>query len=106
MTLTHVEPLQPQTSQSLKRYLPVTGVVHHVAHFFLGQHESVLQGKIQLRRVWVVLREVVSAQVLLHLILHVEWQPVLEEATDLPTVLAVAITDRKEVTVLQAHDVR
>jgi hypothetical protein len=48
----------------------------------------------------------VCSQVLLHLVLDMEGESVLEETTYLSAVLAVAITDRKEVTVLESHDVR
>lgn len=46
------------------------------------------------------------SQVLLHLVLDMEGESVLEETTYLSAVLAVAITDGKEVTVLESHDVR
>lgn len=45
------------------------------------------------------------AQVLLHLILHVERKSVLQETADFSAVLSVAITDREEVAVLETHDV-
>ena len=41
----------------------------------------------------VVLGEIVAAQVLLHLVLDVEGQPVLQEATHFPSILAVAVAN-------------
>lgn len=53
-----------------------------------------------------ILFEVVAAQLLLHLVLHVERQSVLEQAGDLATILTVTVAHREKVAVLEAHNVR
>ena len=47
-----------------------------------------------------------SAQMLFHLVLDVERQTMLEKAADLPSIGPMAIADRKEMAMLQPHDVR
>ena len=107
ITLTHVEPLNQRQSETIGvKNLPVAGVLHHVAHFFLAVFESFTQALIDQALVGVFFGEVIIGQVLLHLVLDMEWKSVLQETTHFPAILAVAIAHRKEVAMLQAHYVR
>ena len=108
MTLTQVDPLQnkKQNNYKTREYLPVACVLHHVDDFILGVLKGFRETLVHQVLVGVVFVEVVVRQVLLHLVFHVEWQSVLEQTTHLPTVLAVAVTNREEVAMLETHDVR
>lgn len=71
----------------------------------MADSESLLETVEDLAGGWVFF-EVVTAELLLHIVLHVERQSMLEEARDLATILTMAIAHAEEVAVLEAHDVR
>ena len=78
----------------------------HSFNFLLGNHKCFLES-IEHFLAWRVLfAKVVATKLLLHLVLHVEGQPVLEETADLAAILTVTIADGEEVAMFQAHDVR
>lgn len=86
-------------------YLPVSGVLHHVDHLLLRIIKSVSETLEQQALVRVFFGEIVVWQVLLHLGLHMEWKSVLQEPTHFSAVLAVAIADGEEVTMLEPKNV-
>ena len=87
----------------LKIYLPISGVLLHALDFFLWDEESLLEGIKHFLARWILLREIVRTKLLLHLVLNVERKSVFQQSAYLSTVLAVAIANREEVTVFQAH---
>ena len=75
-----------------------------MAHLLLTNVKCLLEGLVDMRRVWIFLGEVVMSEVLFHLVLDVERQPMLQEARHLPTVLTMAVTYREKVAVFETHD--
>ena len=110
-TLTQVDPLRElknkmMKKEMLKSNLPVSRIMLHAFNFFLGYLECFVQGIEYFLRCWIILAEIVRAQLFFHLIFHVEWQSVLQKSTNFSAILTVTITNWKEMAMFQAHDMR
>ena len=82
-----------------------THVSAHIAHIMVGLCEAGRQSWAYLAERW-VLEEIVIGQVQLQVALDKHGQAVFQEGAYFPAIRTMSVTDREEVAVFEAHDVR